>query len=221
MNHHIFFRRPVAQRAEDIGAWYNILVALTTLSVLINAFILAFTSQLIPSLVYRYHSSPDNTMNGYVDWTLSYFKVKDFSNESRPLDTTVGGIPQQDECRYPGFRESYYPYNRNMKYWIILSVRLAFVLCFVVFVFFVSWLINWIIKDVPTSLQLAIRREKFLASQADKNHRVKVEKRRVAVPMGSLTVVAALRNDTEEADCNGIDVVDPLVCVKENNSNET
>ena len=66
----------MAQRAEDIGAWYNILSALTTLSVIMNAFILAFTSQLIPSLVYRYHSSPDHTMRGYVDWTLSYFNVK-------------------------------------------------------------------------------------------------------------------------------------------------
>ena len=46
------FRRPVAQRAEDIGAWYGILASLTSFSVLINAFVLAFTSELIPRLVW-------------------------------------------------------------------------------------------------------------------------------------------------------------------------
>ena len=186
---HIFLRRPVAQRAEDIGAWYNILSALTTLSVIINAFILAFTSQLIPSLVYRYRSSPDHTMRGYVDWTLSYFNVKDFTNESRPLDTTVGGIPLQEQCRYPGYREPFYPYNRNTKYWIILSCRLAFVLCFVVFVFFVAWLIDLIVREVPSTLEMTIKREKYLATQADKDHRVKVGKRREVVPMGSSAVL--------------------------------
>ena len=52
-------RRPVAQRAEDVGAWYNILVVLTCVSVLMNAFVLAFTSQLIPKLVYKHTASPN------------------------------------------------------------------------------------------------------------------------------------------------------------------
>ncbi|CDQ91799.1 unnamed protein product [Oncorhynchus mykiss] len=38
------YRRPVAERAQNIGVWFNILEALSHLSVIVNAFLIAFTS---------------------------------------------------------------------------------------------------------------------------------------------------------------------------------
>ena len=89
------YRRPWAQRAEDIGAWYPILATLTKISVFINACVLAFTSELIPQLVYRYTASPDGSTRGYVDWSLSRFPVSNFDAASQPLNATANGIPVQ------------------------------------------------------------------------------------------------------------------------------
>lgn len=72
------FRRPIADRAQDIGAWYRIMEGIANLSVLVNAFVLAFTSEFIPRLVYRNSYSPDGTLAGYVNNSLSYFNVSDW-----------------------------------------------------------------------------------------------------------------------------------------------
>ena len=71
------FRRPDSTRAQDIGAWYRILEGVTKLSVLVNAFILAFTSEYIPKLVYKMKYAPDHdkpgggTLQGYIDNSLA------------------------------------------------------------------------------------------------------------------------------------------------------
>lgn len=72
------FRRPIADRAQDIGAWYRIMEGIANLSVLVNAFVLAFTSEFIPRLVYRNSYSPDGTLAGYVNNSLSSFNVSDW-----------------------------------------------------------------------------------------------------------------------------------------------
>ena len=71
------FRRPDTARVENIGAWYNVLQGLTKTSVLVNGFVLAFTSEFIPKLLYKIMYSPDRhstglgTLTGYVNFTLS------------------------------------------------------------------------------------------------------------------------------------------------------
>ena len=45
------FRRPVAERAQTIGVWFDILLALSKIAVLTNAFLIAFTSEFIPRYV--------------------------------------------------------------------------------------------------------------------------------------------------------------------------
>ena len=72
------FRRPIADRAQDIGAWYRIMEGIANLSVLVNAFVLAFTSEFIPRLVYRSSYNRDGTLAGYVNNSLSYFNVSDW-----------------------------------------------------------------------------------------------------------------------------------------------
>ena len=77
------FRRPDSTRAEDIGAWFRILEGVTRLSVLVNAFVLAFTSEYIPKLVYKIKYAPDRddagggTLTGYINNSLAEIKLTD------------------------------------------------------------------------------------------------------------------------------------------------
>lgn len=95
------YRRPVAERAQNIGVWFNILEALSHLSVIANvrrsstrqtfilqnvltdkiviftnvfvfcqAFLIAFTSDFLPRLLYQYKFG--NDLHGYVNFTLAF-----------------------------------------------------------------------------------------------------------------------------------------------------
>ena len=41
-------RRPIAERAQDIGAWFYILSVVSQFAVVTNAFLIAVTAQLVP-----------------------------------------------------------------------------------------------------------------------------------------------------------------------------
>ena len=77
------FRRPDAARAEDIGAWFRILEGVTKISVLVNAFVLAFTSEYIPKLLYKMKYAQDRnstgggTLDGYIENSLASINVHD------------------------------------------------------------------------------------------------------------------------------------------------
>lgn len=75
------FRRPIAYRAQDIGAWYKIMEGIANVSVLVNAFVIAFTSDLVPRLVYRYSYSKDGSLVGFVENRLSYFNISDYDTK--------------------------------------------------------------------------------------------------------------------------------------------
>lgn len=92
------------------GIWYNLLRGLSKLAVIVNvsprrsskarwatvlenqwvscpqAFVIAFTSDFIPRLVYQYTYSPDGTMHGFINHSLSYFNVSDFEPGTDPLE---------------------------------------------------------------------------------------------------------------------------------------
>jgi len=172
------FRRPAAERAEDIGAWYGILATLTTFSTIVNAFVLAFTSELIPRLVYKYKYSPDGSMYGFTDFSLSRFNVTDFKDSSRPENATLNVAVPEQFCRYPGYHIDHNPYTRNQEYWVILSARLAFILSFIVVVIGIKWVIGYLIPDMPKNLELKIKRERYLAGKADKEHKESSGKRK-------------------------------------------
>ncbi|XP_058273733.1 anoctamin-2b isoform X2 [Hemibagrus wyckioides] len=152
-------RRPDAVRAQDIGIWYNILNGLGKFSVLINAFVISFTSDFIPRLVYQYMYSENGTMHGFIDHTLSYFNVSDFQPKTAPTDSTI------TMCRYKDYREppwSSQPYQFSKQYWSILAARLGFVILFQNLVMFLGLLVAWVIPDVPKNISEQIKREKTL-----------------------------------------------------------
>ena len=93
-------RRPMPNMAEDIGAWYPIIDALSSFSVLVNAFVIAFTSDFIGKLVYEYSYSSDHSLDGYLNNSLSYFNTSLFSHASAPREHyKVNNISIPPKCR--------------------------------------------------------------------------------------------------------------------------
>ncbi|XP_027128917.1 anoctamin-1 isoform X2 [Larimichthys crocea] len=157
-------RRPVAARAKDIGIWYNILRGVAKVAVIINAFVISFTSDFIPRMVYQYMYSPDGSMHGFVNHTLSYFNVSHFQEGKETLDPLHLGYPVEI-CRYKDYREppwSTTPYEISKEFWAVLAVRLAFVIVFQNVVMLMSDIVDWLIPDIPKDISLQIHKEKIL-----------------------------------------------------------
>ncbi|XP_078488523.1 anoctamin-7 isoform X1 [Ciona intestinalis] len=140
-------RRPVAERAQNIGVWYEILDALVQIAVITNAFLIAFTSEFIPRILYKYEIGA-GSLKGYTNHSLSY----------APSSAGLG------DCRYKGYRD--WEGHHTLYYWKLLACKLAFVITFEHLVFFIGRMIDWSVPDVPESLQYKIKREHYLAKQA-------------------------------------------------------
>ncbi|TNN40846.1 Anoctamin-1 [Liparis tanakae] len=83
-------------------------------------------------MVYQYMYSPDGSMHGFVNNTLSYFNVSHFQQGKEPMDPQYLGYPVE-MCRYKDYREppwSDTPYEISKEFWAVLAVRLAFVIVF-------------------------------------------------------------------------------------------
>ncbi|XP_048470847.1 anoctamin-7 [Rhincodon typus] len=143
------YRRPVAERAQDIAVWFNILEALAQLSVIINAFLIAFTSEFLPRLLYQYEYSVH--LDGYINFTLAYAP-----NTYVQSNHTM--------CRYKAFRDP--DGNLTLFYWKLLAVRLGFIIAFEHVVYFIVRTIDWIVPDIPEFLEMKMKRERYLAKQA-------------------------------------------------------
>ncbi|XP_039989530.1 anoctamin-1-like isoform X2 [Xiphias gladius] len=157
-------RRPVAARAKDIGIWYNLLRGVAKVAVIINAFVISFTSDFIPRMVYQYMYSPDGSMHGFVNHTLSYFNVSHFQDGKETMDPLHLGYPIEI-CRYKDYREppwSTTPYEISKEFWAVLAVRLAFVIVFQNVVMLMSDVVDWLIPDIPKDISLQIHKEKIL-----------------------------------------------------------
>ncbi|XP_035273975.1 anoctamin-1-like isoform X2 [Anguilla anguilla] len=157
-------RRPIAARAKDIGIWYNILRGIGKVAVIVNAFVIAFTSDFIPRLVYQYMYSSDGSMHGFVNHTLSYFNVSHFRDGTEPVEPFHLGY-HVEMCRYKDYREppwSPTPYEISKEFWAVLAVRLAFVIVFQNVVMLMSDVVDWLIPDIPKDISQQIHKEKIL-----------------------------------------------------------
>ncbi|XP_041852715.1 anoctamin-1-like isoform X1 [Melanotaenia boesemani] len=157
-------RRPVAARAKDIGIWYNILRGVAKVAVIINAFVISFTSDFIPRMVYQYMYSPNGSMHGFVNHTLSYFNISHFEGGKGPMDPLHVGYPTE-VCRYKDYRDppwSPTAYEISKEFWTVLAVRLAFVIVFQNVVMLMNDIVDWLIPDIPKDISLQIHKEKIL-----------------------------------------------------------
>ncbi|CAB1346058.1 unnamed protein product [Coregonus sp. 'balchen'] len=172
------WRRPLPTQAKDIGIWYGILEGIGILSVITNAFVIAVTSDFIPRLVYAYKYGPcagqgragERCMMGYVNASLSMFRVSDFENKSEPRtdgSETFGEAVKY--CRYRDYREPPdspgEPYSYTLQFWHVLAARLAFIIVFEHMVFTIKNLIAYLIPDLPKDLRDRMRREKYLIQE--------------------------------------------------------
>lgn len=168
------YRRMVPEKAQDIGAWQPIMQGIAILAVVTNAMIIAFTSDMIPRLVYYwsfsvppYGDNADYTMNGYINNTLSYFNIADFKNKSRG-ENPYTELGNYTTCRYRDFR---YPpghpqeYKHNIYYWHVIAAKLAFIIVMEHLIYSVKFFISYAIPDVSKSTKSKIKREKYLTQK--------------------------------------------------------
>uniref|UniRef100_A0A7N6F7S0 Anoctamin n=1 Tax=Anabas testudineus TaxID=64144 RepID=A0A7N6F7S0_ANATE len=144
------YRRPVVERAQDIGIWFPILQFITHMAVLSNAFLIAFTSSFVPRLYYRY--TRDNTLSGYINFTLA---TSPRSYNQQHQNTT---------CRYLGFRHENGEYLPE--FFHLLAIQLGFVIIFEHVVFFIGGMIDMMVPDIPEEVEMKIKREHYMAKEA-------------------------------------------------------
>ncbi|KAK1169163.1 anoctamin-6-like [Acipenser oxyrinchus oxyrinchus] len=170
------FRRVVPEKAQDIGAWQPILQGVAILAVVTNAMIIAFTSDMIPRLVYYwafsvypYGDYGNHTMEGYINNTLSIFNISDFSNDSKPLRHPLWFDSERDTtCRYRDFR---YPpghprqYEYSIYYWHVIAAKLAFIIVVEHIVYLAKFILSYIIPDVPAVVKQQMKRENYLTQK--------------------------------------------------------
>ncbi|KAG7244354.1 hypothetical protein INR49_004054 [Caranx melampygus] len=168
------FRRPVASKARNIGAWQEILNAVAILSVVTNAFIMAFTSDMIPRMVYLYAYSANNSMEGYINNSLSMYNISQIDRDNMPDDYNTNNTIT-DICRYRDYR---YPpghqkkYDHTMQFWHILAAKMAFIIIMEHVVFVVKFFVAWMIPDVPSDVKARIKRERYLIQEYLHNYEV-------------------------------------------------
>ncbi|XP_046897802.1 anoctamin-5b isoform X2 [Hypomesus transpacificus] len=201
------FRRPVAAKARNIGAWQEILNVVAILSVVTNAFIMAFTSDMIPRLVYLYanHDSHEASMSGYVNNSLSVYNISQIPLYSQPEEGESPAWYNNQTittCRYRDYR---YPpghprqYAHTMQFWHILAAKLAFIIIMEHVVFVVKFFVAWMIPDVPSEVKARIKRERYLIQEY--LHNYEVEKLKIQLSQ-SFTVdpPSHLRSSSEKCE---------------------
>ncbi|XP_042269003.1 anoctamin-1 [Thunnus maccoyii] len=195
-------RRPDAVRCKDIGIWYNILCGISKFSVITNAFVISFTSEFVPRMVYQYMYSVNGTMNGYTEHSLSYFNVSNFPLGTAPTTTLITGVSM---CRYKDYRDPPWApdaYTFSKQYWSVLAAKLAFVIFFQNLAMFLSMLVAWMIPDVPRSLREQLKKEnmmlmEFLLNQ-DQEQRAKSHSPRRSIPCFPATIDIVVEAPPEE-----------------------
>ncbi|XP_050452769.1 anoctamin-4 isoform X3 [Cataglyphis hispanica] len=158
-------RRPLAERVEDIGAWFGILRGVTYVAVVSNAFVIAYTSDFIPRSVYAFVYSPTEDLTGYIDSSLSEF------NTSHYRDDMKSDVENKhpETCQYRGYRngpnDPEEPYGLSPQYWHVFAARLAFVVVFEHVVFALTGIMSYVIPAVPHSLATQLQRERLIAQE--------------------------------------------------------
>lgn len=164
-------RRPLSERVEDIGAWYGILKIITYAAVVSNAFVIAYTSDFIPRMVYKYVYSPNYDLTGYIEHSLSKFNTTDYKDEWGPKDAK-----DPDICQYRGYRNGPSDsdrYGLSPHYWHVFAARLAFVVVFEHIVFVLTGVMQFIIPNIPAEVKTQMQREQLLAKEAKYQNGIK------------------------------------------------
>ena len=186
----VAYRRPKPERVRDLGVWTIILDFISKFAVLTNACVIAFTSDFVPRLLYVLtphpgHNDTDGTLQGYVNWSLSFYQVSDWARSGRDVNAIIHNSENITLCRFRDFRnppclaqegnlsfckelERTDPntYDYSYTFWHLLAAKLAFVLIFEHSVFIIKGAVSYFIPDQPHHITIQIQRENFLAKDA-------------------------------------------------------
>eukprot|EP00064_Thunnus_orientalis_P020233 superscaffoldBa00005455_g20366 len=148
------YRRPVAERAQDIGIWFPILQFITHMAILSNAFLIAFTSSFLPRLYYRY--TRDSSLSGFINFTLAtsprnYSQQHENTSCRQHLHASTATptyILQLGNIAGTTATHGGSPCGTNHV------------------VFFFGHLIDMMVPDIPEEVELKIKREHYMAKEA-------------------------------------------------------
>nr|XP_055157135.1 anoctamin-9 isoform X1 [Nyctereutes procyonoides] len=158
-------RRLVPRKAKDIGTWLQVLETIGVLAVIANGMVIAFTSEFIPRMVYKYHYGPCrlgaqpavDCLTGYVNHSLSVFYTKDFQ-----VPVQAEGSENVTECRYRDYRDAR-DYSLSEQFWVLLAIRLLFLILFEHVALCIKLIAAWFVPDVPQSVKNKVLEEKYRA----------------------------------------------------------
>ncbi|KAG8438139.1 hypothetical protein GDO86_008723 [Hymenochirus boettgeri] len=150
-------RRLVPRKANDIGIWLQVLEAVGVLAVITNGLVIAITSDFIPRLIYLYIYGPCakgsaegiNCLAGYVNYSLSVFRTKDFENLTQISEALYTNVT---ECRYRDYR-SPDDYSFSSQFWHIFAARLGFVILFEHVAVCIKFIAAWFVPDIPQQVK--------------------------------------------------------------------
>ncbi len=158
------YRRVLPKRVADIGTWYTLLEMITKIAVITNGLLIAFTTDLIDRLVYKY--SPGVPLIKYTDFVLSTFDCNDWPDPSLCWNDS-------SYIRYCSYRAYYTgpaslqqdsePYIKSEMWWIVMVIKLAFVLIFEHVIFSFQALIEYMAPGVPEEVNLHVQRNRHLS----------------------------------------------------------
>ncbi|CAJ0955942.1 unnamed protein product, partial [Mesorhabditis belari] len=171
-------QRPLPAMAKNIGVWLPILDGISKCSVIINALVIAFTSDFVPRTYYFF--THDYDMSGYANFSLSYFDIKDFREHT--MGRYYAERQNVSMCRYRGYfrfpcanlndtsfhegEPCSHDYERSQVWWHIFAYRLLFIVIFEHLVFVLKSAIAFAIPDIPEKIFIQQQREKYLAREA-------------------------------------------------------
>nr|XP_008534148.1 PREDICTED: anoctamin-9 [Equus przewalskii] len=156
-------KRLVPRKAKDIGTWLKVLETIGVLAVIANGMVIAFTSEFIPRMVYKYRYGPCrwgprpevDCLTGYVNHSLSLFYTKDFQDPDGIED-----LEDVTECRYRDYRNAG-DYNFSEQFWVLLAIRLAFLILFEHVALCIKLIAAWLVPDVPQMVKNKVLDEKY------------------------------------------------------------
>ncbi|KAL5107123.1 hypothetical protein TcWFU_009406 [Taenia crassiceps] len=157
-------RRPVVKRESGIGIWFGILTAISALAIRTNACLIAFTSEYLTRMTYIFYYSPNRSLEGYLNFTLSYMNVSRFDLTTK--DEML--LNNSTYCRYRDFREpptAPDPYTYTPVYWHVLAVKFAFVFIFENVALALTAIIARCIPDMPQNLVIISRHESRVVNE--------------------------------------------------------
>ncbi|KAM7406587.1 hypothetical protein PAMP_000958 [Pampus punctatissimus] len=154
-------RRHVPRKTSDIGVWTKVLEGIGVLAVIANGLVIGFSSDFIPRLVYLHRYGPcangitdTHCMQGYIKNTLSTAHLthpavqKDFLENQMVINNKIN-ITQ---CSYKDYRSDD-DYSLTAQFWVVLAVRLAFVILFEHVVVVCKFIAAWFIPDNPIQVK--------------------------------------------------------------------